>query len=103
MSARLGPRPTLDMKQRAEITFETEETIVLREGSRVQTEFCSGCGESVLMAPPQTTAALSNLTEREIFRLVEGNKIHFSESGHILICLRSITELLKELDSTANK
>ncbi|MFN2412647.1 MAG: hypothetical protein ABR535_06285 [Pyrinomonadaceae bacterium] len=84
------------MKQTAEITFETEETIVLRQGSAIVVEFCSGCGERVLMASPQTIAVLSGVSEREIFRLVEANQIHFAETGCILICMKSANESLEE-------
>ena len=85
------------MKQETEITFEIEETIVLRASSTVLTAFCPVCGEPVLMVSPQAITAISGLTEREIFRLVETNKIHFAETGRILICLKSINELIKKI------
>lgn len=78
------------MKQKGEITFETEETIVFREGPCIRSAFCPTCGERVLMASPQTIAAVSSLTEREIFRLLERDKIHFIETDRVLLCIRSV-------------
>lgn len=78
------------MKRRAEITFEIEETIVLRQAERIINAFCPQCAKRVEMASPQTIAGLSDYTEREIFRLVEAGKIHFIETGRVLICLDSL-------------
>jgi len=78
------------MKRRAEIIFEIEETTVLRQAERIINAFCSQCAKRVEMASPQTIADLSDYTEREIFRLVEAGKIHFIETGRILICLDSL-------------
>ncbi|MBC7899863.1 MAG: hypothetical protein H7070_07385 [Saprospiraceae bacterium] len=85
------------MKQRAEITFETQETIVLREGSKILTVFCPKCRKNVLMAAPQAIAILLGSTEREIFRLVEAGKIHFTETGRVLVCLKSLNEFRGEV------
>lgn len=65
------------MKQRAEITFETEETIVLREGSRLLTLFCP--------------ATLVGCRGKGIFRLRKGGKISLPKGG-VLICLKLINE-----------
>ena len=86
-----------EMKRKAEITFEIEETIILRQAAQISSRFCLQCGALVEMASPQTIADFSNFTEREIFRLVEGGKIHFIEAERILICLNSITGLKGDL------
>ena len=75
------------MKQRAEITFEVEEMIVLREGSRVITAFCPGCGENGDMVSPDVLSLVAGVTEREIFRLVELDEIYFIESHRLVVCL----------------
>lgn len=80
-----------------EITFETEETVVLREGSKVTVEFCPDCSSDVLMATPQTAAFLSGVSEREIFRRVELTLLHFSENGRVMICLNSLKLFGKEI------
>ena len=81
-----------------EITFETEETVVLREGSKVSLDHCPDCGREVLMATPQAAAFLSGMSEREIFRLIEVNALHFSENVCVLICLESVNVLRKEME-----
>ncbi|HQU82701.1 MAG TPA: hypothetical protein PKY59_06240 [Pyrinomonadaceae bacterium] len=83
------------MKRKAEITFEIEETIILRQAQRITDAFCPQCAKQVEMASPQTIADLSDYSEREIFRLVEAGKLHFIETERILICLDSLT-VLKE-------
>jgi hypothetical protein len=84
------------MKRTAEITFEIEETIIVRHEARIFTAFCPQCAAAVEMAAPHTVAALSDYTEREIFRLVEAKKIHFVENERVLICLDSLTNSKKE-------
>ena len=80
-----------------DISFETEETVVLREGSRVSISYCSGCSREVLMAIPQAAALLSRVGEREIFRLIENGLVHFSEDGRVLVCLASVANLGHEI------
>lgn len=78
------------MKRRAEIIFEIEETIILRQAETFVRAFCPQCAKPVEMASPQTIADLFDHSEREIFRFVEAGKIHFIETGRILICLNSL-------------
>ena len=79
-----------------EITFETEETVVLREGSKVSIEYCPNCGCDVLMATPHAAAFLSGLSERHIFRMLEASRLHFTEHERVLICLESVRFLNPE-------
>ena len=85
------------MKQRGQITFEMEETIVLHEGSRAEKRFCRECKDIVLMVAPQAAAAVAGLTEREVFRFVESGKVHFTEDEPILVCFKSIGDRLNEI------
>jgi len=85
------------MKQKAEITFEVEETIFLRQGEKILRAFCPQCQALVVMLTPRTIADFSNFTEREIFRFVEAGTIHFIETDQILICLNSIPFLEGEI------
>lgn len=78
------------MKRKAEITFEVEETIIVRHQAKILRALCPGCLRTVEMASPGTIADFSDFTEREIFRLIEAGKIHFIEVGRVLICLDSI-------------
>ena len=79
------------MKRKTEITFEVEETIILRHAAETRTAFCAQCRASVEMLTPQTAAALRGLSEREIFRLIENGQLHFTEAERIFICRNSLT------------
>jgi len=79
-----------------EITFETEETVVLREGAKVSIEFCPYCDRDVLMATPHAAAFLSGLGERHIFRMLEANLLHFTENDRVMICLESVKRFFED-------
>lgn len=89
------------MKQKVEITLEVEETVILRQGEKVLTEFCPLCQALVEMITPSIAAALTGLSEREIFRLIESGRLHFTEAERIFICRNSLTNGTKPLPSTS--
>lgn len=78
------------MKQKTEITFEVEETIVLRQGGNKLKTFCPQCRELVELTTPQIAAALVGLSEREIFRLIENGRLHFVENERVFVCWNSL-------------
>jgi hypothetical protein len=80
------------MKRKLEITFETEETVVIRRAPPTLTVFCRECRATVEMVPPQAVAAFSPLSEREIFRLIEAGQIHFVEAERVFICRDSLAK-----------
>ena len=91
------------MRQHAEITFKTEETVVLREGSKVCIDQCSRCGRLALMVTPRVAAFLSNVSEREIFGWLELNLLHFTEKDRVMICLDSLKLIEKEIRPRTNE
>jgi hypothetical protein len=74
------------MTQKAEITFEVEETIVLKQGGKIASDFCPRCGQTVDMVSPDVLALATSSSEREIFRLIESGEAFFSEIGRVLAC-----------------
>ncbi len=82
------------VKQKTEIEIELSETVAYSRRSERFETFCPECKSLVEMATPQVAAILTQSTEREIYRLVEINKVHFVETGGVLICLNSLTETL---------
>ena len=78
------------MKQKTEIEIELSETIAYSRRSERFETFCPQCKSLVEMSTPQVAAILTRSTEREIYRLVETNKVHFVETGGVLICLKSL-------------
>ncbi len=75
------------MKQRTEITFEVEETVVSKRGGKLFQAYCPTCEIVADMASPEFLATMTGSSEREIFRLVEAQKIHFFEAGRIFGCV----------------
>jgi hypothetical protein len=75
------------MKQKVEIKFEVEETIVLRQGEQLGSEFCPQCHIVSAMIAPRAIAILSGAKEREIFRLIEAGEIYFVEEDSVRVCL----------------
>ena len=83
------------MKQKTKITFEVEETIILRQDRYEVKAFCPQCQALVEMLAPQNAAAFCGLTEREIFRLIENGQLHFVEVERIFVCWNSLMSRLK--------
>ena len=74
------------MRQKTEITFEVEETILVKQGAGPQTEFCPNCQAITAMVSPARLAYLTGSSEREIFRLIETSAIHFAETDRLIVC-----------------
>lgn len=84
------------MNQRAEIVFEKEETILLRQSAATRNDFCPICQAATVMATPEALTLMFGVTEREIFRLIESGEIHFYEGPKIYVCLNSLAAKTKE-------
>ena len=80
------------MMQKTQIEIELSETIAYSRRSERFETFCPNCKSLVEMATPQIAAILTQSTEREIYRLVETDKIHFIETERVLVCLNSLAE-----------
>ncbi|MFN0277280.1 MAG: hypothetical protein ACKVRN_01630 [Pyrinomonadaceae bacterium] len=83
------------MTQRAEIVFEKEETVLLRQSSAVVNEFCMLCGTATVMLTPEALTLASAVSEREIFRLIEAGEIHFYEGPKVYVCLNSLAAIME--------
>lgn len=81
------------MKQRAEIVFEKEETVLLRQSSAKLQEFCPNCGKFTVMLTPEALSLMSDVSEREIFQLIEAGLIHFCEAPKVYVCLNSLAAI----------
>jgi hypothetical protein len=84
------------MTQKTKIEIELNETVAYSRRSERFETFCPQCKSLTEMSTPHVAAILISSTEREIYRLVEIGKIHFVETDRILICLKSLTEILSE-------
>ena len=82
------------MNQRAEITFETEETVVLRNSGQFLRGFCPACRDEVHLFPPELLASITGSSEREVFRLLEAGRVDFVETRRIYACIGCYQKLL---------
>lgn len=88
------------MKQKTEITLEVEETIILRQSEQIVTDYCPACRALVEMITPPIAGAIFNLSEREVFRLIENGRLHFTEAERIFVCRNSLANATKPLRLT---
>ncbi len=88
------------MEKRAEITLEVEETLILRSGERMASEFCPNCKATSVMAAPEILAAMTGSSEREIFRLIEAGAVWFSEGARLVACLSCFRSLELQVSET---
>ena len=84
------------MTKTNQIEIELNETVAYSRASEKFECFCPGCKALVELATPQVAAIITRITEREIYRLVETNEVHFVENDRVLVCLKSLTETLTD-------
>src|SRR5581483_10808060 len=80
-------------KRRTEITVESETIVCLRRRSRAAlTAWCPQCAAEVKLVTPEEAEAHSGFSLRAIYRKVEADRLHFSETaeGQLFICLNSL-------------
>ena len=79
-------------RKRTEITIETERTLFISSPRKV-IGWCAACGTQTEMVPVDEAAILRRVDSRTIFRWVEAERVHSSETanGLLLICLNSLS------------
>src|SRR5688572_1670250 len=75
------------------IVVEIDERIAVTNTEQQFEAYCSECKKMTEMATPKTAGVLTEISEREIFRLIEGKGIHFIENGRVLVCIESLRAL----------
>jgi hypothetical protein len=77
------------MRRTTEIIIETDEVLLFKKTSAPVVAWCSQCKAEREMFVPEVAAIIAHLSTREIYRLIEANRIHFTESAdHALyVCL----------------
>jgi hypothetical protein len=84
------------------IVIEIDERIAITNEEQQFEAYCSECKKITQMATPKTAGALTEISEREVFRLIEGREIHFNENASLLVCVESLRNL-KADSSTGSK
>ena len=87
------------MRRKTEIEIELNETVAYSRRSERFETFCPKCKALVEMATPPIAAVLTHTTEREIYRRVETGAVHFVETDRVLICLNSLTDYKKTVQT----
>ena len=82
--------------KRTEITIETERVLFISSPRKVF-GWCAACGTEAEMVSVDEAAILWRVDSRTIFRWVEAERVHSSETakGLLLICLNSTFDEVK--------
>ena len=80
------------MKKNDGIVIEIDERIAVTDSERFEA-YCSECKTMTQMATPKTAGVIAEISEREVFRLIESKEIHFIENARVLVCVASLREL----------
>ena len=75
------------------IVVEIDERIADTNTEHQFEAYCSECKKMTEMATPKTAGVLTEISEREVFRLIEGKEIHFIENARVLVCVESLRNL----------
>ncbi|MBA3321312.1 MAG: hypothetical protein H0T45_07670 [Pyrinomonadaceae bacterium] len=72
--------------------IDTEEMFV-RKSDKSIPNWCVACGMEVEMVAPEVAAVVTDLSAREIYRLVESDQVHFTETaeGLLFVCCWSLS------------
>jgi hypothetical protein len=85
--------------RRTHITIETQRLLIVKDHREVVRGWCEQCGTLVTLVTPEITAALTGLSRRAVYRLIETGQVHFTESptespeAPISVCLKSLTKM----------
>lgn len=75
------------------IVIEINEKISVINSEHRFEAYCPECKRMTEMATSKIAGLITNVSEREIFRMVEARSIHFVENDRVLICLDSVKNL----------
>lgn len=79
------------------MTYRRSEIVVIRSGqARAVVDRCPRCAMTVEMLSIDSSVDLSGCGTRQLFEILEVGLVHSIESasGHLLVCRRSLEDLL---------
>ena len=88
-------------KRCTEIKLEEYEITVIRfKGQPDVRRLCGSCGSNARHLTVSRAAKLLRISERTVFNLIEGDRVHSSETttGALLVCRNSLDALLGNPD-----
>lgn len=75
---------------RQTVLIETEQISILFDRSKQDFKFCKQCKIKSVMLPPEKIAEVTSFAIREIYRLIESERVHFIENEKVFVCLESL-------------
>jgi hypothetical protein len=88
------------MKKNDCVVIEIDERIAVSDSERFEA-YCSECKTMTQMATPKTAGVIAGISEREVFRLIEGKEVHFIENARVLVCVESLRNLKADSNTTS--
>ena len=88
------------MKKNDCVVIEVDERIAVSDSERFEA-YCSECKTMTQMATPKTAGVIAGISEREVFRLIEGKEVHFIENARVLVCVESLRNLKADSNTTS--
>jgi hypothetical protein len=90
-AGKTNQEPTL-VHRRVEITVEREVVSVVHQTAPNFISLCRECGREVLKLTPESAAAATGTSPREVYRWLDEGNVHFeeSESGQVFVCSESL-------------
>lgn len=76
-----------------------QETIAYTRSDERLGVFCPSCETIVDMAVPHVASILAEVSEREVYRRIVSNQVHFIEGRRLLVCIRSLTDHVNAEDA----
>jgi hypothetical protein len=85
------------------LVIEIDERIEVTNSEEQFQAYCSECKRMTEMATPKTAGLLTDISEREVFRLIERKEIHFIENARVLVCVASLRDLESDSNTGSQK
>lgn len=88
----------MKITRKTNVSVKTVRRLIVQQPASEMSICCEQCAEKMITA--QSSAVAFSISSREIYRLIEKNKIHFveTETNEIYVCPASVNRILTMLD-----
>ncbi len=83
------------------IMVEIDERIAVTDREQQFEAYCSDCKKMGEMVTPKMVSLLTEISEREVFRMIERAEVHFIENARVLVCMESVRNRAADSSSPA--
>jgi hypothetical protein len=79
-------------RKKTEIIVERDQVLVIKRLNSQAAEWCDQCLKETRMVSVDEAAAVAGISERTVYRRVEDDLVHFTETteGQLMICITSL-------------